>query len=354
MMEIKSEVIVSALDERSGPEHRQKTLYKQQVPSKSRPTPMQRSWVDTQTGDRAMIDTLSIYKRSPVLGQRRGQLRPLAHEEGVFTPNIDLNDDDISTDSGTGESLDSKSDVDSNSKREDGYKHQPRLTVREQLAASKIPRSREDSKPTVFHARSVPKYPPPILNSRLPVPKQRPGKALRPLPDLVDHAIEAVPVMAKAPTKPKPRQPVRQSPQKVPEPIRPLGPPSPEQLNRNTLLMSKPMNSMRKTVRHALQTDNAKPGKKPVTRAKVAQKPAGSKPIAPHASLRRHGSDPTHHRRGGRVRIIETNSDNDDDDEVFQRKSFTHPLPPKPSVRAALAPPKPRRRPGMPRAAMAF
>ena len=273
--------------------------------------------------DSNFVNTLSVYKRSPMpFGKTLTPILPLEHEEGVFTPYRELSDGDISIDSGTGNSLDSGDDTDRRAAKKtkgSGYKHKPRMTVREQFATAKQEAEREkkwqaakdkSKLPTLQIKKAAP------VNRKTLVPKNHTQPALSPVKSSPES-------MESHPIKPTQHRPHDRSTLFTKKPNHPLPPtkpkPSKADLHENHPLAPAAATIANKGVQRKLPLGKA-PRFKPVTVPK---------------------------QRGGQhVRIIESQSD-DEIDEIFKQTSIKSTLPPKPSVRQSLAPPKNKRRTGL-------
>ena len=306
----------------------QKTMYQQQKPTDkvNRPKPLERVWGNDyetlQALDKSYMDSLSLYKKTPLQDNvKRRFLTPVEHDEGIFTPNVDLSDGDISIDSGTGNSLDSDDDVKHkpqlNKKMSTMYRHKPRGTVRAQLADAKISSSPEDKKPVGTKV------------SRLPRLIKKPMELTPPKPRFLSvesparsksspESIESRPII----TKPQVNKPPNRNTLHMRKKVQPL--PIKRQQPQN-----KPM-----TEAHPLAPINKLPLNKVVER----KLPLGKVPKSIKA--------PTILPRKQRLRIIESPSD-DDIDEIFKQTTSQRTLPPRASLRVGLQPPRAKRKYGI-------
>lgn len=283
--------------------------------------------------DNNFINTLSVYKKSPLPGRGFGNaltpVLPLSHEEGIFTPLLYLSDGDISIDSGTGNSLDSADEADKKrlNKKGSGYKHKSRLTVREQFAVAKVHQAAREEKKKV----------PPKEKSKLPTLQRKKPAAHKGLPHSKPpvqafspvksspESMESRPYLDK-PTQPHPNDRSTLFTRKPNHPLPPTKAKPPKDLNDHHPLAPAAVPLMNKSVQRKLPLGKA-PKFKPVTVPKQ--------------------------RIGHHVRIIESASD-DDIDEIFKQSSVKSKLPPKPAERQTIAQTKNRRRPGYPRLTRAY
>lgn len=292
----------------------QKTIYKQQKPSDfvHRPKPLERKWgtdyETLQALDNNFIESLSVHTTPRTKKPTRNSLMPilpLEHQEGVFTPNLELSDGDISIDSGTGNSLDSDDEANKEKKekvknRSTGYKHKPRVTLTETQHSPK-PVKPFVSKLPILHNRLRPKKSPQQISS--------PSKSS-------PESLESRPIV----TKPKLAKPVV----------------------RNTLHSKKPVKPVQikqRASKPPVETHPLAPTHK-VTMNKGLQRklPLGKLPKSfqqPSIAPRKQVPAP----------IIDVLSD--DEDEIFKQTVNRPTLPPKPSVRVSLAPTKSKRRYGI-------
>lgn len=276
--------------------------------------------------DSNFVNTLSVYKRSPLhFGNSLTPILPLEHQEGVFTPYRELSDGDISIDSGTGNSLDSGDDTDRRTKKAkgSGYKHKSRLTVREQLAMPKQDGGREKKSPPAKEKSKLP-----TLQKKKPAAYSKKPLAPRPhIQPALSPAYKSSPEsLVSHPVKPPQNRPTDRSTLFTRKPNHPLPPAKPKP-SRADLNESHPF---------------AAAAAVPIVNKGVQRKlPLGKAPRFKPVTV------PKQRGGGQHVRIIESQSDDDELDEIFKQTSVRSKLPPKPSVRQALVPPKNKRRTGL-------
>lgn len=292
----------------------QKTIYKQQKPTDyvSRPRPLERQWGNDyeslQALDNNFIDSLSVYKKPGMQGKPVSYsltpIQPLEHHEGVFTPNVELSDGDISIDSGTGNSLESgEEDNKPNklTKKLSEYKHKPRVTVREQFANTKLSQN-----PTNSNNSKLPK----LQKQTLKEPSQ-----------YLNKPPNVSPTMSKSSRESLESRPIVVKPNKL------AGP-------RSTLHMKKPAYPPAPRRQPAKLTNQAHPmaPTQKVTPNKGVQRklPLGQLPKSIRQPAIAPRKQAPHH-----VRVLESQSD-DDIDEIFKQSTVQRTLPPKPSLRADL------------------
>lgn len=282
-----------------------------------------------------MIDTLSIYKRSPKplklpvpAPDTLTPLLPLEHTEGVFTPYQELSDGDITEDSGTGNSLDSEEGKRShkseqkeiNSARESAYHHKSRIPVREQLQMNKLTKV----KPTVKLPTKPARKP---FKTKLPQPEPI-TKEPKHQPKLNRPAIKPVDVTGYNAVKP-----VGQT-KKLP--FLPASPPvitlSPSVVgDRHTLLMQK-LAQPRKFI--AKPTKPPKPTAKPVPALDLHRRKVVVK--KPSISTKSFSKNPhklkqiSPRKTTMPIQILESASDGDDANEIFRQRPVVMPVAQKP------------------------
>ncbi|XP_067933167.1 uncharacterized protein [Watersipora subatra] len=301
----------------------QKTIYRQQkaVKTKRAHEHLQgNDYESLQALDSNYQNTLSVYKNSPlrVKPSNHIPILPLEHHEGIFTPHPNLSDGDISIDSGTGDSLDSNDDEDFKGKHvtylksSDGYKHKPRLTVREKLAAAKISPNLTINKPSKLPRLQKTKLEP-SKNNLLSVVSPSISKSS-------PESLESRPIVFKSPVnKPAARNTLHMKKR--------FQPPAQKQLPK---LQPKPSNEP-----HPLA-----PTKRVAVGKLVERKlPMGKVPKSNH--------QPKLVPRKQHARVLESPSD-DSIDEIFKQSTVSHrTLPPKPSVRVGLQPQRMKRKYGI-------
>lgn len=299
----------------------QKTMYQQQKPTDktARPRPHERKWGNDyetlQALDSNYLNTLSMHKKQALPDLSQGYafspILSLEHHEGVFTPNVDLSDGDISIDSGTGDSLDSDEDQ-GKGHMKSKYKHKPRALVREKLVSTKIPQKPPDRKVGKGGKSRLPQ----LGNSKFRAKPLLKGKLLSvespPLSKSSPESLESRPIM----TKPSPRHtlhlnkparaaPTRIQPPKLPNDGHPLAPSKPIVVNKG-VARKLPLGKVPRSIKQPK--------------------------IAPR---RQH------------VRVLESPSDSEVDELFKQMSTSQRTLPPKPSQRVDLQPTKPKRKYGI-------